>query len=171
MIHTLKAWWYYQWSDMGGVVPEHRLKYVNKKPVFHLNSEAGAISFKPKSDLNLSEFRNDIINRFEALVVRHKAGDCVRHDLFRLYADARTRYRGVRTKATMSVRARAIAERAVPLAALLFMIACATDGALTKRVDSLEAEVHKIQTAIQSAETEEALCRSTPTDCTVTDCD
>ena len=74
-----------QWTPMDGVVPAFR--WSDGTQSFYLNSVAGLIKFKPKTLKENTEFRNTIVNRFEALAPDDREG------FFELYAEIRENYK------------------------------------------------------------------------------
>jgi len=96
--------WKYQWIDNRGVETQH--KFVDN--VFYLDSEAGLIVYKPKTQIEADKFRNDIVNRIHSIGNDKKKSK----KLFRLYKDARKKYR-VSWKANTRTRLRSLVKNAI----------------------------------------------------------
>jgi len=95
----LEQWIKEQVVDNSGVIPESR--WNQREGAFYLNSPAGLIRFKPKTDRDLSKFRDRYINRFE--VLKGLEGSKMIEGYFLLYdeirACERVKYRAnVRTR-------------------------------------------------------------------------
>lgn len=88
-----------QWVDWSNVVPEHR--WNTAKKTFFMVSCAGIISFKPKTEREVIEFRDKYINRFEAIKLEPTA------DQARLFHELYTEVRGLkRTSYSANIRTR-----------------------------------------------------------------
>jgi hypothetical protein len=79
---------------ISGVVENQMVSHKNVEPKFtwshterkfYLNSEAGIIIYKPKSDLDIAKFRNTYINKFDTLIKEKAMGYNVSADFFALY--------------------------------------------------------------------------------------
>jgi hypothetical protein len=96
----------YNTADWSGVEPTHR--YVAN--VFFLDSEAGLLKFKPKTQKEASRFRDDIVNRFSQIAGFDNQERT--RLFFELYKDARKKYK-VSWKANFRTRCRSFIYNAV----------------------------------------------------------
>lgn len=92
----------YHMTDMSGVRPECR---SNGRAIY-LNSWAGLIEYKPKDWRDLVRFRDDVVNRFEALLSVPEGSER-RRLMFELYDYARSQYR-VKYRANLRTRLAAL---------------------------------------------------------------
>lgn len=104
----LKSQVSYQCADMKGVKIEYR--WSDRDRSFYLNSPAGLIRFRPKTERALTEFRNIYVNKLWGLHSRHSQGENVTKDLFRLYKQIRKDYK-VSYKANLRTRLKCILNR------------------------------------------------------------
>ena len=90
-----------QWVDKSGVRPEHKFDKTTWK--FFLDSGAGLIEYKPKTDLELQEFRNKYVNRFE--MIKNEGDPEKRRELFfLLYEDIRRNVKRAKYRANLRTR-------------------------------------------------------------------
>lgn len=94
--------WDSQWVDHTNVVPRQRWSDVDRS--FHLVSPAGHIIYKPKSQKEVTEFRDKYINRFECIekdALNEKDRNCL---FFYLYQEIRRDVKRARYKANIRTR-------------------------------------------------------------------
>lgn len=104
--NQLHQLWMYHTQDNRNVFAEH--KFVSG--IFYIVSEAGVLVYKPKKEHLISKFRNDIINRFEAIM--ENEGPSKTKDIYRLYAEARKDYK-VTWRANARTRLRSLINNAI----------------------------------------------------------
>lgn len=71
-----------QWTPMDNVVPTYRWSDADR--AYYLNSCAGLIRYRPKTELDRTTFRDAFINRFD-MIAKHGKPE----DFFALYKDIR----------------------------------------------------------------------------------
>jgi hypothetical protein len=107
MLKMIKEWVktkaHEQWVDTNTVRP--RLDSSNGK--IFLNSCAGLIEFRPKSVKELSQFRDNWVNKFNIIMEAHNRGVDMSEKFYKLYAEIlRSDVKGIRYKGNLRTRLR-----------------------------------------------------------------
>lgn len=95
----------YQMTSMRAVRIE--FNWSQRDRAFYINSQAGLIKFKPKTTVELTNFRDEHINRVDNLRRDELEGSDVTRRLFRLYKEIRKKEK-VSYKANLHTRLKAL---------------------------------------------------------------
>lgn len=89
-----------QMTSNAGVVPSYKWNGLTRS--FYLDSPAGLIQFKPKTEKDLIKFRDEFVNQFADLAEKHKISSQT-NEFYSLYAEIRKKYK-VKYTANLATR-------------------------------------------------------------------
>lgn len=101
--HAVKMRVHYELTNMAQVEPVYRFGYG----IFNFNSPAGTLTFRPRTDKEMTTFRDRYLNAFDQLS-KKPGGDERTREFFLLYGRIRKTFKRAKWRANLHTRAKAV---------------------------------------------------------------